>query len=539
MAHDQKLDFADDSQWVTVPGIPVLDEHEMMDPTTGKSVRVTAKELQEIADNNNKRVLETNNPAPLCIGHTSDEVGAPEPPVVGYAVNYRVAPFMNTGRQAIYVDYKVRRDKANVIKDFPRRSVELWWRRKEFDPIALLGGTTPERDLGDLGAPGGLAGVLKFARGQVDRYARAADQIVYHQRRVGSDTVIRYEMPPEDSDMAGSHCNPGMAPRKMSADDGKSADMKDMPAGDDKAAADPEVQKVFATKQWAAMNEKLDQVVEVISELAQQMQGGGGGMPGGKPPKGGSGDPHADSMEAATGHAPIRFEADDDDADDEVPDRYSAYAANGYVPQVERKRMSRPRPGGTAPHYPGYDPYRYPSAPARYARPAAPADDMAALPAEIASNPVVIRMQRELAATKAQAQRTHQDIVLRDCREKVARFAREHRIDFAPSDKALDPRTAEEVMEAEAQVLALMDPAGQAAHETRIVTLYKRKHDPVANQAAVTRYARTDQGPVAADPPMDPSDVSRMVTAHEMARAQGKQLSFAEITNMMAARGGV
>lgn len=141
------LDFNDPRRWVIQAGIPVLDEHELVGQDGSAEGFVDSQILQQIAANNNRRVRETGDPAPLIIGHTSDHPNAPERPVVGYAINYRVLPFRN-GRKAIYVDFAVRRKYAHVLDDYPRRSVELWLSKKELDPIALLGGTTPERDLG-------------------------------------------------------------------------------------------------------------------------------------------------------------------------------------------------------------------------------------------------------------------------------------------------------------------------------------------------------------------------------------------------------
>jgi hypothetical protein len=226
-------ELADEEQFVTVPGVPVLDEHVMVDPEKNLRMNVDGKFLQEVCDNCNRRAAEKNNPVPLIVGHTSDDPQAPEKPVVGYAVNFRMAPWKN-GKQAIYCDYKVRASHRNVIKDFPRRSVELWPDRKELDPIAILGGTTPERDLGDLGDPGTLTGVLKFSReGSVLRYRY---------------TISETPTSAKDTKMAAEK------PKKMQAEDVDDANPKDGPgvadapdAGDDN---DPQVAKVFSSKPW-------------------------------------------------------------------------------------------------------------------------------------------------------------------------------------------------------------------------------------------------------------------------------------------------
>jgi hypothetical protein len=134
--------------------VVVLDEHHL--PASGEEpeVRVGPEELERIAANANRRAERTNDWTPLVVGHTRR--GGPELPVVGYAANFRVKPFVNEhGRvvQAIYTDQYL--DDADgeadkLARQYPRRSVELWTNRLQIDPICLLGGTSPERDLGVL-----------------------------------------------------------------------------------------------------------------------------------------------------------------------------------------------------------------------------------------------------------------------------------------------------------------------------------------------------------------------------------------------------
>ena len=208
------LDFSDPSKWVIQRNVPVLDEHELTDEQGRPEGFVDAKILQEIAENNNRRIAETGDAAPLIVGHTEDGVNAKERPVVGFAINYRVRPFKQ-GRQAIYCDFAVRRKYANVLEDYPRRSVELWLSKRELDPIALLGGSTPERNLGV---------IVRKARGEtrsqaVRRYLRAASRQMHFQAvallgstapardlgvvlkysRAGGGNVLRYAME-EDGD---------------------------------------------------------------------------------------------------------------------------------------------------------------------------------------------------------------------------------------------------------------------------------------------------------------------------------------------------
>lgn len=147
-----RYDFDNPNKWVTIPSVPLLDEHEMTDQQGNPVTYVGPRELQQIANNNNRRVRETGDPATLILGHTSDDPRAEEKPAKGFAVNYQVKPFRRdpkTGQviYAIHGDLKVRPKNAHLIEEYPRRSVELWWNKREIDPIALLGGTAPERDL--------------------------------------------------------------------------------------------------------------------------------------------------------------------------------------------------------------------------------------------------------------------------------------------------------------------------------------------------------------------------------------------------------
>lgn len=186
-----KYRFDDPTKWFTKRNVPVLDEHSLTNEAGQDTGYVDRRVLEQIAANNNRRVLQTGDPAPLIIGHTSDDPQAPEKPVVGYAVNYRVRPYERNPdgsvKYAIFTDFKFRPKYREAADDYPRRSVELWLSRKELDPIAILGGTTPERDLGliirngrfkafdldRMGTDGSSETVIRYARNgePVYRYA--------------------------------------------------------------------------------------------------------------------------------------------------------------------------------------------------------------------------------------------------------------------------------------------------------------------------------------------------------------------------------
>lgn len=344
------LNFDDQTKWVTVKNVPVLDEHSMTNEQGQEIAYVDRQALEEIAANNNRRVMETGDPAPLILGHTSDDPKAEEKPVVGYAVNYRVAPFKN-GRHAIYVDYKIRRDRANVVDEYPRRSVELWYNKKELDPIALLGGTTPERDLGVVIRHARLKNVALLGG---TTPARDLGVSVHYDRR-SQGTVLRYAM--EVDDMAGENCAPSvrgakamMNPAKYEAgcmpdDDDFPGDETESDAGDAGGGdEDPVVAKVLASKQFQDLASKVNQIFDLITSE----EGGGdegvppggdpgmGGPPGdgmepppgpdaGGPPGGGmppGGGPDEEEARGMHGDGPVRF-------DDDGPDMY-AMGAGGF-----------------------------------------------------------------------------------------------------------------------------------------------------------------------------------------------------------------
>lgn len=340
-------DFDNESKWTTVRGIPVLDEHELTDDNGQVVGHVDRAMLEEIAANNNKRVHETNDPAPLIVGHTSDNPQAPERPVVGYAVNYDVRPYKrdpNDGHwiYAIHADYKVRKNKEHVIEDFPRRSVELWLGRKELDPIALLGGTTPERDLGVIIRKSRITGMTldKTPSDTTILNLKPTSGSARHYRK-NAGAVLRYAMATDDEmetdeDPINYSCEGGMkTPTSKSAkqpglktktqpvkaiferddtglDEPEGVGMQDDqmdalppgPDGDggdgydsDPADEDPAVAAVFQSKQFKSMLQ--DAIKSALEGLLAEEEGGAGPAgagAGGPPPMEPDGDEGADPM---------------------------------------------------------------------------------------------------------------------------------------------------------------------------------------------------------------------------------------------------
>lgn len=111
-------------KYVLVKDVPVLDV----------GGNISRKTLEEIARNMAKRP-----PAALVIGHTKED--GEELPTIGFAKNFRVIG------DYLYADFYVLKKYISMLDQYPRRSVEFWVKRKIIDPIALLGGSAPARNL--------------------------------------------------------------------------------------------------------------------------------------------------------------------------------------------------------------------------------------------------------------------------------------------------------------------------------------------------------------------------------------------------------
>ncbi len=141
----------DPSQFVIAPHVAILDTFRMTNPDGSFAADITEAFLDRLIAHMAERELATGDLCPLVIGHTQN--GLPEteqPPLVGYARNWHKGVLGNTGRPCAFFDAWVLTDKADLARQFPRRSAEVWASRYEIDPISLLGATTPARDLGML-----------------------------------------------------------------------------------------------------------------------------------------------------------------------------------------------------------------------------------------------------------------------------------------------------------------------------------------------------------------------------------------------------
>lgn len=297
-----KYAFDDPNKWVTISSVPLLDEHEMTNDQGRPVATVDRAALEEIARNNNRRVYETGDPATLILGHTSDDPRAAEKPAKGFVVNYAVKPFKRdeSGRviYAIHGDYKLRPQNAGLVEEYPRRSVELWWHKKELDPIAMLGGSSPERDLGVVIRNGRINHVTidHKARRTGTRTNQTSDDDVIRFHSRGQYTIESYSIEvPQMTQRRNTrgqpdrryNCGPGGRPMQYT-DDGMDTDDFDggdgaVDDGPDAGNEDPTVAKVMQSKQMKDLFAKIDMIAQAVGV-------GGGDEPGGPGDLGGAGD---------------------------------------------------------------------------------------------------------------------------------------------------------------------------------------------------------------------------------------------------------
>lgn len=144
-----EIDPADGQEYYVYDEVPVFDEHE-----DDEGVVYDKKLLEKIASNNNSRIEDTGDYCPIVEWHTpEDKDPEKDPPIAGFAGPFTVKRFgKKKPRWAIYARFRIRRDKHDVFRNRPRRSVEIWPEdcpeNRYIDPIALLGAETPRRDLG-------------------------------------------------------------------------------------------------------------------------------------------------------------------------------------------------------------------------------------------------------------------------------------------------------------------------------------------------------------------------------------------------------
>lgn len=587
-------DFDNPNKWVTVPDVKVLDEHEL-DGEDGKpAAYVDRQVLEEIAANNNNRVLATGDPAPLIVGHTSDDPRAEERPVVGYAVNYKVRESRDpaTGKlsYAIHTDYKVRKKHEHVIEDYPRRSVELWLGRKELDPIALLGGTTPERDLGviirksrisgftldsthatdgirDLEPNEGPSLHYSARKGQVIRYAMACDesdaqdeestQSYSHHGSKGMNAMKgtnrkpagmgkmtskkSYEADTDDEDdgkkMYGMGADDGMGSEDLppDMDDQGSDSMGGEGGGGDPGAEDPAIAAIFQSKSFQSM---LAQAVQTaIQGLLAEEEGGaaGGAGPAPAPPPGGAMPPQAgppgmgDEQAPPDGTDGLAPQPDEEARIDHEgpPVRFGAGDSTGMAGP-----MSTRIPATNGDRRQAYNRQPTPNGSSR------PMTRTQPQQAASRQNPEVVRLSRKLA----EQDKLIKDLVIRNARVEAEKLISdfENNVDGHEEGPVLFGDREQEI-----NVLTAMDPQSREYHIENIRVNYRRAghtSGPTDSRAADTlfRMSRTDDGgkPVADEDyePKNAQEAVQLADAQTGRYTNGKPMSLGEAVKYMRER---
>lgn len=166
----------DPRRWIRKEAVPIFKAHRRIDPATGKEIIVDLPKLYEIA-RNLQRMQKQGVPIRMTLGHTEPTKAEPhQPPLAGFYVNARVAPFGPHQEPAIVADELLDPTHAQIRKNFPYRSSEYYDDDKSITGVALLA-RDPYLDLG------------------VVSYSRSVKLPTNYRRNDGSYPVIyRYAM---------------------------------------------------------------------------------------------------------------------------------------------------------------------------------------------------------------------------------------------------------------------------------------------------------------------------------------------------------
>lgn len=137
-----------DGDFLVFEDRPIFCEHTASDGTV-----YDRKRLQELCDNQNRRISETGDFTPIIVGHTPDKYelrsGAAQPEVIGLAGPFKLGLIGHDNpKWAILGRFHVYREDERKFRKHPRCSVELWPDEGFFDPISVLGAETPKLELG-------------------------------------------------------------------------------------------------------------------------------------------------------------------------------------------------------------------------------------------------------------------------------------------------------------------------------------------------------------------------------------------------------
>jgi hypothetical protein len=264
--------------YVPLPEFAVLDECEFYDSKTRQKVNLDRDRLEKMAKAQNDRIEGRNDATPIIVGHTKDDAKEEDQPeIVGYATRFHVGNLPD-GKAAIFARPWAKPDEVETFRLHPRRSVELWLDPDAIDPIAILGATTPRRDLGlHLFGRAYAEGNDKTTTGSSVRFCRSSygrQPILFEMRENTVDKQIKCEEPV--------------------ADDPTPPGSDTSPTGDDAA-----VEKVMNSDWGKRLTAFLDKFEPILDQVLQEEEGAmgpdGGAMPpgAGGPPGAGSPPPGA------------------------------------------------------------------------------------------------------------------------------------------------------------------------------------------------------------------------------------------------------
>jgi hypothetical protein len=280
----------------------VLDTCHFTDRKTGQEVKLDRARLDRIAEFRNRMAVGRQSVAHFCLGHTKDD--APEweqPPVVGLATRWRVGSYADgTPNLEAYAWEKP--GQAGVFEQYPQRSAELWLDPDDVNPVALLGATTPRRNLshrlsafGDAVATGTGRSAVRFWR-----HDDPGRHPILFEMRADMDNPVKCDG--GDTPAA----DPTVTPDEKGEQFGQAASVKELSAKVDKIAA------------------LLDKYAPVFDLIAQEVEADAAGPAGpdgaAAPPPGGPGGPPAPPPGPAGGPPPAPAPAAGPDSPP-VPDR--------------------------------------------------------------------------------------------------------------------------------------------------------------------------------------------------------------------------
>jgi len=143
--------------FVVIDEVPIFAEHADVAPN-GDPYVIDGNTLNEIASVNNERVSRGEIPT-LIVGHNEDDFYS-EKPAVGFLDNFCTG--IRHGVATLFARFLVYKDKAEVIREYPKRSIEFALDTLVIPACAMVGSREPRLDLGILYNSKSSNQILKF-----------------------------------------------------------------------------------------------------------------------------------------------------------------------------------------------------------------------------------------------------------------------------------------------------------------------------------------------------------------------------------------